>query len=196
MSNRTLCISDLVVKNPIRKNGEYVLHLPFAHPRGHLLRIRRTIATSVLFSILVPSILAWAADDINIERLATCQDSWREWKNEPLKYTDYLDYIDSNFTHKKNYEHLVPKSEMWAFGFRVLQLSPNSLGQAAGFTVIVDADFDVTRKKLETTLNGVFEKCETSENLLGCEVGDRKFFVILSEELEGKVITGIGCGYY
>lgn len=147
---------------------------------------------------LVMAISARAADDIKIERMATCQDSWFEWKNEPSKLEDFGKYIKSAFVEQEKTASLVPRSEMSVFGLKVVQLFPASIGMAVGFSVMVEADFKNTRASIEKRLDNHFKKCETDENMLTCEleIGEKKTILLLAEE-DGKVEkTLFGCFYY
>jgi hypothetical protein len=140
----------------------------------------------------------WAADDGNIERMATCQDSWLEWKNDPAKLDDFAKHIRANFAEKDNSAYLVPKSEISAFGLKVVQLFPGSIGMAVGFSVIVAADFKTTRASLEKRLNKSFGKCETGDTMLTCEleVGEKKTILLLAEDDAKIAHTLFGCFYY
>lgn len=158
--------------------------------------LRQVLNTILVFLFMAISVRA--ADDINIERMATCQDSWFEWKNDPSKLENLAKYIMSNFVEKENSAFLVPKSEISAFGLKVVQLFPGSIGMAVGFSAIVEADFKTTRASLEKRLNKSFKKCETGDNMLTCEleIGEKKTILLLAEE-DGKIVnTLIGCFYY
>jgi hypothetical protein len=156
------------------------------------------LALSTIFTILVMAISARGADDINIERMATCQDSWFEWKNEPSKLEDLTKDIRSTFAEKENSAFLVPKSEKTVFGLKVVQLFPSSIGMAVGFSVIVEADFKKTRTSLEKKLEKSFKKCETGDNMLTCEleIGEKKTILLLAEEDGKNNKTLFGCFYY
>jgi hypothetical protein len=156
------------------------------------------LVLSSIFAVLVMPTSIRASDDIRIERLTTCQDSWLEWKNNPSKLKDFSKYINSAFVEKENSSFLVPTSEKSVFGLRVVQLFPESIGMAVGFSVVVEADFKTTRDTLEKRLGKSFKKCETGENMLTCElgIGEKKTILLLSEE-DGKIVkTLFGCFYY
>jgi len=152
----------------------------------------------IIFTILVMPIFAWATDDIHIERLATCQDSWIEWENEPSKQKDLSKDINSTFVEKGNSGFLVPKSEKSVFGLKVVQLFPESIGMAVGFSVMVEGDFKTTRETLEKRLGKLFKKCETGDDMLSCEleIGEKKTILILAEEDGKNIKTLFGCFYY
>lgn len=150
--------------------------------------LRQVLNTILVFLFMAISVRA--ADDINIERMATCQDSWFEWKNDPSKLENLAKYIMSNFVEKENSAFLVPKSEISAFGLKVVQLFPGSIGMAVGFSAIVEADFKTTRESLEKRLNKSFKKCETGDNMLTCEleIGEKRPFFYWLKKTEKLLI--------
>jgi len=158
--------------------------------------LRQVVNTLFLFLVMASSV--WAADDGTIERMATCQDSWFEWKNDPSKLEDFAQYIKSHFAETENSAFLVPKSEISAFGLKVVQLFPGTIGMAVGFSVVVAADFKTTRASLEKRLNKSFRKCETGDAMLTCEleVGEKKTILLLAEEDAKIAHTLFGCLYY
>lgn len=150
----------------------------------------------VIFILLVVS--AQAADDLSIERMATCQDSWLDWKNEPARLEKFSKSIRSSFLQEKGAPFLVPKSEKTVVGLRIVQLFPESIGMALGFSVMVAADFETTRKSLEKQIGKSFEKCETGDNMRSCEleIGEKKTILLMSGENGKSKTTLFGCYYY
>jgi hypothetical protein len=52
-----------------------------------------------------------AADNLSVERLATCQDSWRDWKNsDPVRLKRFAQSFQSDFLQKEKDPFFVPKS--------------------------------------------------------------------------------------
>jgi hypothetical protein len=130
--------------------------------------------------------------------MATYQDSWLAWKNEPSKLQDFIKHIKSTFAEKESSAFPVPKLEISVLGLKIVQLIPGSIGMAVGFSVIVKADSKKTRASLENRLKKTCEKCETDESMLACEIemGEKKTIPLLAEE-DGKVVeTLFGCFYY
>lgn len=105
----------------------------------------------LLFTLLVGVIPAWGADDPRVENLALCRDSWLDWKNtDPAKLDSFGAFFRSAFTHNGNDAFLVPKSAMAIDGLKVTQVFPESVGMGLGFSVLVDATFDVAKQVART----------------------------------------------
>jgi len=65
----------------------------------------------VLTIFLVAATPAWAADNLSIERLATCQDSWLDWKeSDPVQLKKFANSFQSDFLRKEKDPFFVPKS--------------------------------------------------------------------------------------
>ena len=103
----------------------------------------------VLTIFLVAVTPACAADNLSIERLATCQDSWLDWKeSDPVQLKKFAASFQSDFLRKEKDPFFVPKSNQTVVGLPVAQVFPESIGMAVGFSVVVNADFDRTRTSL------------------------------------------------
>src|SRR5947209_10403626 len=97
----------------------------------------------VLTILLVAVTPAWAADNLSIERLATCQDSWLDWKeSNPVQLRKFADSFQSDFLRKEKDRFFVPKSNQTVAGLSVAQVFPESIGMGVGFSVVVNANFD------------------------------------------------------
>lgn len=103
-----------------------------------------------LFAIL-PFVAAPArADDPAIERLATCQDSWFEWKSSgPARLQSFINRFRAEFLPTGHGGAFTPKSSQTVAGLPVAQVYPESVGMGVGFSVIVNATFDTTKATLE-----------------------------------------------
>src|ERR1700721_2767783 len=107
---------------------------------------------------------ALAADDPGIERLATCQDSWLDWKkNNSVQLKQVGEHLRSDFSQKENTPYLVPKTSMTVAALHVAQVFPDSVGMGVGFSVGVDATFDQGRRSLENALDKPPVQCEDGQ---------------------------------
>ena len=78
----------------------------------------------VLTIFLVAVTPAWAADNLSIERLATCQDSWLDWKeSDPVQLKKFANSFQSDFLRKEKDPFFVPKSNQTVAGLPVAQVS-------------------------------------------------------------------------
>ena len=158
----------------------------------------RVRALPLLVLVLAPVVLARAADNVVIQRLAFCQDSWFEWKDDPVRMKALADAFQSAFVRKPFDAFFVPKTTVTIAGLPVLRAFPESVGMGVGFSVIVDATFDAARKNVEKAIGKTLKGCETSDNMRTCglEVGDKKTLTIMSGDDKKSATTLVGCYYF
>jgi hypothetical protein len=140
----------------------------------------------VLTIFLVTVSPACAADNLSIERLATCQDSWLDWKeSDPVQLKKFADSFRSDFLRKEKDSFFVPKSNQTVVGLSVAQVFPESIGMAVGFSVVVNANFDSTKTSLAKKIGKSLSKCEPpSDNMRTCEleIGEKKTILLMAED--------------
>jgi hypothetical protein len=151
-----------------------------------------------LAALLVAVTPAKALDNLSIERLATCQDSWFEWKQrDQARLKNFVDSFQSDFLPKGSGAY-IPKSNHIVAGLPVAQVFPQSIGMAVGFSVVVNANFEQTKKILETKAGKPF-KCEPpSDNMRACElrIGEKKTIGLMAEDNVKSTTTLFGCYYF
>ena len=155
-------------------------------------------ALPLLVLVLAPVVPARTADNVVIQRLALCQDSWFEWKDDPVRMKALADAFQSAFVQKPSDAFFVPKTNVTIAGLPVLRAFPESVGMGVGFSVIVDATFDAARKNVEKAIGRTLKGCETSDNMRTCglEVGDKKTLTIMSGDDTKSATTLVGCYYF
>jgi len=149
--------------------------------------------------LLIGNSSAWAAEDLSLERMATCQDSWLDWeKNEPAQLKTFGDQFRADFSQSENDPFFVPKTDTSIDGLRVLQVFPGSVGMGVGFSAVVDATFDNARRTFSKALGRSLEKCDVSDNMRTCEleIGEKRTFVLMAEDSAKSTTTLLGCYYY
>ena len=143
---------------------------------------------------------AEAADNLTIERLAICQDSWLDWKDgDPARIKMFSDSFQRDFLRKANDAFFVPKSGQTVAGLPITQVYPESVGMGVGFSVMVGANFDQTKKRLEQKIGKPLNKCEPpSDNMRTCEltIGPKKTLLLVAEENPKSTTTLFGCYYF
>ncbi|QGN55667.1 hypothetical protein [Novosphingobium sp. Gsoil 351] len=152
-----------------------------------------------MFSLLVAALPAWGASDPRLERLTLCRDSWLEWKNtDPSALDSFGAFLRSNFKHNDNEAFITPTSAMIVDGLKVVQVFPGSLGMGLGFSVVVDASFDVTRLAMERDLGKPLRECEAGEGMRTCElsIAEQRTVMIAANDPPNDKTTLIGCYYY
>jgi hypothetical protein len=153
----------------------------------------------LLTAFLAVVIPAQAADNRGIERLATCQDSWLDWKErDPAQLKHFIDSFQRDFSPKETGGFFVPKASQTVAGLPVAQVYPESVGMGVGFSVVVDSGFDSTKKTLEQMIGKSLKKCEPpSDNMRTCEleIAPKKTIVLMAEDNPKSRKTLVGCYY-
>lgn len=142
---------------------------------------------------------AWSADDESVERMATCKDSWLDWQtSDPARLKSLAEHIRSGFSRKADDPFLTPTSSTSIAGLNVSQLFPDNVGMGVGFSVTVDAPFDETRRKFESSLGKPLTKCETGEGMRSCglEIAEKRTFMLMAEDNPKASKTLVACYYF
>ena len=158
-----------------------------------------TARAGILTAVLAAATPAQAADNPGIERLATCQDSWFDWKSsDPAQLQKFAASFQAGFSRKERDPFFVPKSSQTVAGLPLAQVFPDSVGMGVGFSVVVNANFDKTKTSLEKKLGRSF-KCEPpSDNMRACEqtIGEKKTVVLMAEDNPKSTTALFGCYYF
>jgi hypothetical protein len=164
--------------------------------RGDFMKVMSLAGSAMILPLVFAPALA--ADDMGIERLATCQDSWLDWKtSEPAKLQKFGDEFRSKFSQHGNDAFVVPKTDTSIAGLHVTQVFPESVGMGVGFSVTVDASFAKARAVLERMLGRSLGKCETSDGMQACEleIAEKRTITLMAEDSAKNTTTLIGCYY-
>jgi hypothetical protein len=153
---------------------------------------------SLVLVLLAGVMPAWGADDPRVESLALCRDSWLDWKTtDPAKLTSVGAYLRSALARNDNDAFGVPKSPMAIAGLKVTQVFPDSVGMGVGFSVLVEAPFDVVRRALEQRLGKPLRQCETGDGMRTCElpIAEQRTVMLMSGDPPNDKTTLVGCYY-
>jgi hypothetical protein len=151
----------------------------------------------IVLEISVTSVRA--ADDPNIERMATCRDSWLDWKkNDQDQLKKFGDHLGSILSQEESSGSFPTKTDTSIAGLHVTRIFPESVGMGVGFSVVVGAPFDTTRKTAERIFGKPLKKCDSSDNMRTCEleIGEKRTFMLMAEENAKTPATLLGCYYY
>lgn len=156
------------------------------------------------FAITLAGILAAAACDCtlaaggpSIQRLALCQDSWLDWKDDSARMAEFVRFIDTQLEAGAGDGAFTPKAPLTALEQSVTQVYPQSVGMGVGFSLVVDAGPAQVRPAIEQQL-GKPMTCSTSEGVRACEVklGPKKTAMLMTG-LNGQARTSLlGCFYF
>jgi len=155
--------------------------------------IDRAVASAVGGNVAPP-----VAATFDVERMVTCQDSWLDWKDDPVRAGAFVESIRSAFEQRDGDAFFTPKGRVSVAGLPVVQVFPQSVGMGVGFSVTVDASFDQARKALEQRTGKSLQKCDTSDNMRTCELelGERKTLILMADATGTVKTTLLGCYYY
>ena len=163
------------------------------------MRTASTIAIAALVSLGLahaPS-SAQTKDDAGVLRLLTCQDSWLEWKNDPVKQRQFVDALKADFKRNDRDGSFVPIRPMSILGHEVFQLYPQSVGMGVGYSVIVNANFDAAKTSLERQMGKPFDHCQAASEGKSCEreLAKQKTVMLMEGSRGSNPKTLFGCYY-
>lgn len=160
------------------------------------MKLTHLVGVVLLFSLSISS--AQAPDDKLFLQLATCQESWLDWKNIPPKMGPFKDRINSDLKRVEGTAGYLPLKPVSLLGFNVIEVYPGSVGMGLGFSVVVIADFDKVKAGLEKQTGKRITECSVHENTRDCgySLAEQKTLT-LTEVTKGKnAKTLFGCYYY
>jgi hypothetical protein len=139
---------------------------------------------------------ARAASDV-IERLATCQDSWMDWKDDAVKTKAFGEMFTAAFVHKPQGAAWAPKAKETVLGLPLTEAYPQSVGMGVGFSVTVEASFDTARAHLEKAVGKSLKHCEASDGMKTCdlEIAPKRTLTLMSGDSPKSTSTLLGCFY-
>ena len=153
----------------------------------------------LLLTLLVGVTPVLGAGDPRVEDLALCRESWLDWKTaDPAKLNSFIDYFRSAVTHNGNDAFYAPKSAMTVAGLKVTQVFPESVGMGLGFSVLVDATFDVARQALEQKLGKPLGQCESGDGMRTCAlaIAEQRTVTLMSGDPPNDKTSLVGCYYF
>jgi hypothetical protein len=161
--------------------------------------MNRAWPAGILLTLLVGAAPASAVDDARIESLALCRDSWLDWKTtDPAKLDAFGASLRSGFAYDGHDAFLTPKSPVAIGGLKVTHVFPESVGMGVGFSVVVDAKFDVARRAVEQELGKPLRQCEDGEGMRTCAllISEKRTVMLMSGDPPNDKTTLVGCYYF
>ncbi len=140
---------------------------------------------------------AQATDDASVLRLLTCQDSWMDWKNDPVKQQKFVDALKASFKRNDGDGSYLPIKPMSMLGHDVFQLYPQSVGMGLGYSVIVNASFEKVKASLEKQMGKRFDGCQAASEGKSCEkvLAKQKTVMLMEGSRGANPKTLFGCYY-
>lgn len=160
--------------------------------------MRHSIKFTITSIFLTAACAARAAEEPNLLQLATCQQSWLDWKQDPAKVETFRAQFKAGYMADGNDGSFVPRMPTSLHGQNVSRVFPQSVGIGVGYSVVVDAGFDATKRALVKQIGKPFEHCAKTEGVQMCEhtIGPKKTIILTEATLGKSPQTMVGCYYY
>lgn len=132
-----------------------------------------------------------------LEKLAICEDSWLDWKDDARRTDQYMESFDQAFTRIDDEAAFRPKQASTALGFPVTKVYPQSVGMGVGFSLLLSAPLQQVRSEVEKRVGKPLQ-CSVEEGMTSCvvELGEQKSLMLASEGNATDESSLLGCYYY
>ena len=160
--------------------------------------MNKLMSSCFIFVVLSMQGLAQAAEDLFILPLVTCQSSWLDWVNDPVKKQQFQAHIRTNFRQDGSNGSFLPIVPITVLGQNVSRVYPESVGMGLGFSVVMDARSDLIKSALHKSAGKPLGQCAKEEGLSSCQLEIAPKKTLMSMEINtGKTPqTLVGCYYY
>jgi hypothetical protein len=168
----------------------------------NLLKNLATLASACTLTLAVGVATSTAADaaELNpvLTRLATCEDSWLDWRRDEASMRRFGEQLMAQFKLDEKRRVWVPKGTVTWLGHEVSEITPESVGMGLGFAVLLKTTHQVARPAYERAMGRTLERCENGDGMHSCELklAEKKTAVMMSPTRKPELGTMLGCYYY
>ncbi|MEO8806906.1 MAG: hypothetical protein ABI433_12560 [Burkholderiaceae bacterium] len=157
----------------------------------------KTALLTTIVALFAAAALAGAADEPNLLRLSTCQDSWLDWKSDEPRMSRYVAHLQQKFVRSEQDASFAPKTPTTLLGHPLAQVYPQSVGMGVGFSALLNVPFAQARQSFEKQLGRPLT-CSSSDGMKACELslGDKKTAMLMASDNPASKTTLLGCYYY
>lgn len=136
------------------------------------------------------------AEETWFGKLATCQETWFDWKDDDRRMSQYIDRFNANFTHGEEDPAFLPKGPGKVLGFPLIKVYPSSVGTGVGFSLQLGGQLARIQKEVEHQLGKSLD-CSSSDGMTSCglELGENKSVVLMAFGEGDAAINLLGCYY-
>ena len=138
-----------------------------------------------------------AAEAPDLGQLATCQQSWLDWKEDDLRMSQYAAGFESHFTRIEEEPAFLPRVPGEVLGFRLVKVYPQSVGMGVGFSLVLDGKLADMRREVEKRL-GKPLTCSSGDGMTACdlELGENRTVMLTGPGDGTDAVNLLGCYYY
>lgn len=136
------------------------------------------------------------AEETYFGKLATCQESWFNWKDDDQRMSQYIERFNSNFTRSEEEPAFLPKGPGKVLGFPLIKVYPQSVGTGVGFSLQLGGKLETIRIEVEHQLGKSLD-CSSGDGMTSCgvELGANKSVVLMAFGDGDAAINLLGCYY-
>ena len=152
-----------------------------------------------LLAMLAFSGIADAAEPQDtLSRMASCQESWLDMRNDPARAQKFAEVIKAHFVQDDRAPTWKPRQPMTWLGQPVIEITPQSVGMGVGFAVTVKAVSDAVKPAYEQLVGQPLASCEKSDGSLMCErpIAKQRTAVLTAPLKKPELGTLLGCYYF
>jgi hypothetical protein len=133
----------------------------------------------------------------DLERMATCEDSWLDWRDDPARTKAFAEGLKVSFEQRGKGPSLAPRGRTTFLRMPVLKVFPDTIGMARGFSILLYAMFDDAKALLEQGYSTHLDNCQTSAGTRMCsrEIGENKTLLVMGDTGANRHQTLLGCFY-
>jgi hypothetical protein len=153
----------------------------------------------VLTISLVAVIPAWAADNLRIERFATCQDSRLDWKkSDPPQLKNLLRAFNQIFRGRRKIHSLFQNQTRLLLDFRLFRCSPRILVWRLVCRSWLKQILTPPKRARRKDRQVVSVNATPSDNIRTCEleIGEKKTSLLMTEDNVKSKTTLLGFYYF
>jgi hypothetical protein len=157
----------------------------------------KTVFTA-LAVFLVVTVADAAEPQDTLSRLASCQESWLDMKNDPARARNFAEVIQANFVQDDRSPTWKPRQPMTWLGHPLIEITPQSVGMGLGFAVTVKARPETVRPAYEKLVGQPLGGCGKSDGSLMCEhqIAKQRTAMLVAPLKTPELGTMLGCYYF
>jgi hypothetical protein len=151
-----------------------------------------------LIAALTPFSTLHAADDETLVSLATCQESWTDWKQDPARGRAFRQKLESAFRAQDREPFYLPLRPITLLVQPVARIYPDSVGMGVGFSVLASASFEAVKASMERQMGKPFDQCGTADGAKSCErkLSAKRTVILMEAGPPRTPQTLFGCYYF
>lgn len=133
-----------------------------------------------------------------LQRLATCEDSWLDWRRDQTRMSAFADALRAHFKPQDRSPVWVPLHPIRWLGAEVLEITPESIGMGLGFGITLKAPLPKLKAGFERAVGQPMKSCGQGDGMSTCEseLAPKKTAMMAAPSSKPELGTLLGCYYY